>query len=616
MRQQGPTIIPPIGTEVTLSSKARRRARSAAFAAGAAVLAFCCWLAAHWPQPASAAPGDSNVVLIVTDDQTLEEMRGLPQTSALIGGQGVTFNRAYVNFPLCCPSRAAMLTGQYMHNNGVRGNGGKFGGWQRFVGTGSEANALPTWLDDAGYYNVEIGKYMNGYIGDPPPVPSGWDEWYGKYSEYDETVYGSRIYFNYKVLEDPPAAGGLPCPSGGPVVPGDPFTCSYGSSDPEYQTDIVGAKTVEAIDRLSGPGSPETPFFLKVDFNSPHSPYLPAPRNQGAHATTAIPAPVASNEEDVSDKPRFLRRLPALGKGKLEQIVERRRARLEMLMSVDDAVVAIMDRLEQEGQLENTYVIFTSDNGYFSGEHRIRQGKYLPHDAASHVPLLIRGPGIPAGASSNALVANTDIPTTIAEIAGATPSVPQDGLSLLPFAANPAATHHRGILLEGDTGPSIDDDGAETELDSAADAARLEAYYKKRRAQKRKLKQRCSKLKRKSPKRAVRCMRRGVGNLDQEPTDTTYKLRAPAFTSLRSDRYLLNLYSTGEVELYDMANDPAQLDSLHKNPRFKWVRKWMLAKLSGLANCRGAACSASIGIEPLPLKKKTKPQKKKRKKQA
>lgn len=584
----------------------RRSARRAAVAAAAGVLALCCWLGLRAPHSADAAPGEDNVVLIVTDDQTLEEMRGLPQTSALIGGQGVSFERAYVNFPLCCPSRAGMLTGQYMHNNGVRGNGGEFGGWQRFVGSGSEANALPTWLEDAGYYNVEVGKYMNGYaeqLANPPPVPPGWDEWYGKYSEYDDAVKGSRIYFNYRMREDPPATGGLPCPSGDPPVPGDVFTCSYGESDGEYQTDVVREKALEAIDRLSGPSSPQTPFFLKVDFNSPHSPYIPAPRNVGQHAASAIQAPIASNEKDISDKPRFLRRLPRLGKGKLSQIVTRRRQRLEMLMSVDDAVAAIVAKLEDEGQLADTYLIFTSDNGYFSGEHRIRQGKYLPHEPSSHVPLMIRGPGIPAGGSSQALVANTDIPTTIAAIAGATPSVPQDGLSLLPFATNPSASTARGILLEGDTGP-IDDDGAEQDAaDAAQDAARLQAYYRKRKAQKRKLKARCAKLKRKNAKLAIRCMKRGVANLEQEPTDSSYRLNAPAFTALRSNRYLLTLYSTGEQELYDMALDPAQLSSLHRNPRYKWVRKWMLAKLAGLANCEGAACSASLGIEPTPLKK-------------
>ncbi len=552
------------------------------------------------------------MVLITTDDQTLEEMRALPQVNSLIGGAGISFTRSYVSYPLCCPSRAALLSGQYMHNNGVRGNGGPQGGWHRFR-DGAEPRALPTWLAAAGYYNVEVGKYMNGYGGGSPPVPPGWDEWYGKYSEFDDDVAGGQIYYNYRLLEDPPAVGGVPCPDGEPTEPGEPFTCSYGQGESDYQTDVLRRKAVEAIDRLSGPASPQTPFFLKLDFNAPHSPYVPAPRHIGSQAGAQILPPGGSNEEDISDKPRFLRRLPKLGNGKLAQIVTRRRSRLEMLASVDEAVAEIVATLQDEGELANTYVIFTSDNGYFSSEHRIRQGKYLPHEPSSHVPLLMRGPGITAGTSSGELVSNVDLAATIAQIAGATPELPQDGRSLLPFAADPTARSQRGILLEADTGPGIDDDGTETPVPDD-DAQRLRAFYKKLKAQKRKINRRCNRLKRESPKRALRCKRDGVSNLEQEPTDTTYQLRAPAFTGLRSDRYVLHLYSTGEIELYDMAHDPDQLQSLHSNKRFAPVRKWMLAKLNVLAGCAGDSCAQSLGAEPKPLKMKRKKKKKTKKK--
>lgn len=584
-------------------SSQRTAARRAAATAGALLLACAALVALLGARDAGAAPGDPpNVVLITTDDQTLEEMRALPQTSALIGGQGVTFTRSYVSYPLCCPSRAALLSGQYMHNNGVRGNGGLYGGWHRFQ-SGAEPKALPTWLDDAGYYNVEVGKHMNGYDGSV--VPPGWDEWYGKFSEYDAAVAGGRIYYNYRLLEDPPATGGVPCPSGGPGVPGEPFTCSYGASPDDYQTDVLREKAVEAVDRLSGPVAPQTPFFLKVDMNAPHSPYVAAPRHVGLNAAAPVPPPTGSNEEDVRDKPRFLRRLPKLGKGKLNQIANRRRARLDMLASVDEAVAQIVNRLDAEGELDNTYVIFTSDNGYFSSEHRIRQGKFLPHEPSSRVPLMMRGPGITAGTSSGELVSNVDIAATVAEIAGASPTLVQDGRSLLPYATNATARSQRGILLEGDTGPGIDDEGVETPV-ADNDAQRLKAFYKKLKAKKRKINRRCNKLKRKSPKRALRCKRNGVNNLEQEPTDTTYKLRAPAYTGLRTDRWVLHLYSTGEIELYDMARDPSQLSSLHRNKRFAPIRKWMLAKLNVLAGCAGSACSQDLGVPPQPLKKKRK----------
>ena len=548
--------------------------------------------------------GKPNVVLLLTDDQTLEEMSGLPQTSSLIGGRGTTFSRAYVSYPLCCPSRAAILTGQYMHDNGVHGNSPPTGGWQRYDERGLEQRDLPNWLRGAGYHNVQVGKYLNGYNGSLPPA---WDEWYGKLSEYDPSVHGARLYFNYRVREDPPEDGGVPCPSGDPPSPGEPFTCHYGQDTADYQTDVLREMAVEAIHRLGDSSSGQTPFFLNVDFNAPHSPYVPAPRHQGSFAGLPITPPPGANEKNVSDKPFFLRRLPKLGNGKLIGIDNRRRSRLEMLRSLDDAVAAIVGALAAEGQLQNTYLIFTSDNGYFSGEHRIRQGKYLPHEPSSHVPLLIRGPGIPAGGTSGELVSNVDLASTIAQIAGATPQLAQDGRSLLPYAANPSLRSTRPILLEGDTGTNIDDEGAEgLSVQNQADFGR---FQKRLRHQKKKLRRRCKRLKRKSPKRAILCYRRGVRNIEQEPVDTVYKLQAPAYRGIRTDRYALHLYSTGEVELYDMWRDPYQLKAVSKNRRYRGVRKWLLARLAQLASCSGASCSAPLGAEPAPRKKKKKKRK-------
>src|SRR3954462_14117736 len=176
----------------------------------------------------------------------------------------------------------------------------------------------------------------------------------------------------------PPANGGVPCPSGDPPVSGQPFTCLYGDDPSDYQTDVFRDMAVEAIHRVGDAGGGQTPFFLNVDFNAPHSPYVPAPRHQGTLAGAPLAPEPGTNENNTADKPFFLRRLPRLGNGKLVAIDNRRRARLEMLRSVDDAVNSIVQALAAEGQLDNTYIVFTSDNGYFSGEHRIRQGKYLP----------------------------------------------------------------------------------------------------------------------------------------------------------------------------------------------------------------------------------------------
>jgi arylsulfatase A-like enzyme len=541
--------------------------------------------------------GKPNIVMLLTDDQTLEEMSGLPQTSSLIGGQGATFSRAYISYPLCCPSRAAILTGQYMHNNGVHGNSPPDGGWQRFHAEGLEQRDLPIWLQRAGYYNVQVGKYLNGYNGSLPP---GWNEWYGKLSEYDDSVHGGRLYFNYRMQEDPPADGGVPCPSDEPPSPGAPFTCHYGDDPADYQTDVFREMAVEAIHRIGDSSNGDTPFFLNVDFNAPHAPYVPAPRDQGTLAGIPLTPPPGLNEKNVSDKPFFLRRLPKLGNGKLTLIDNRRRSRLEMLRSVDAAVNAIVQALAAEGQLDNTYLVFASDNGYFNGEHRIRQGKYLPHDPSSHVPLMIRGPGIPAGGISSELVSNVDIAPTIAQLAGATPQLTEDGRSLLHYAEEPSLHTTRPILLEGDTGNNIDDEGAEGLVQNQGDYKR---FQKRLHRKKKKLRRRCKKLKRRSPRRALLCYRQGVRNIEQEPVDTFYKLHAPPYRGIRTDRYALFLYGTGEVELYDMWRDPYQLSSVAKNRRYRKVRKTLLADLDRLARCSGSGCTAGIGPDPRPAKK-------------
>lgn len=580
----------------------RRRAHwvSAAVLA-AALAAVVAGQSAFGTSATAQSSGKPNIVMLLTDDQTLEEMSGLPQTSSLIGGRGASFSRAYISYPLCCPSRAAILTGQYMHDNGVHGNSPPSGGWQRFRDEGLQQRDLPIWLQNAGYHNVQIGKYLNGYGGSPAPIPPGWDEWYGKVSEYDNSVHGGRLYFNYQMREDPPPVGGVPCPSGGPAVPGQPFTCHYGDDSADYQTDVFRQMAVEAIRRVGDPSTGDTPFFLNVDFNAPHSPYVPAPRHQGTLAGMPLTPPPGLNEKNTSDKPFFLRRLPKLGRGKLAQIDTRRRNRLEMLRSVDDAVSAIVQALAAEGQLDNTYILFASDNGYFSGEHRIRQGKYLPHEPSSHVPLMIRGPGIPAGGTSPELVSNVDIASTIAQLAGASPLLSQDGRSLLPYAQDPARRTTRPILLEGDTGNNIDDEGAEgLTTQNAADFAR---FQKRVRREKKRLRKRCKKLRRKSPRRAILCYRQGVRNIEQEPVDTIYKLQAPAYRGIRTDRYALFLYGTGEVELYDMWRDPDQLRSVSKNKRYRKVRKSLLADLDRLASCSGSSCSSELGPDPRPAKK-------------
>jgi N-acetylglucosamine-6-sulfatase len=511
---------------------------------------------------ARGATTGANVVLILTDDMPSSELASMPNVQSLIAAQGASFSQAYVSFPLCCPSRVTLLNGEYMHNHGVRGNFPPNGSWFKF--RPRESSALPGRLQDDGYYNVHIGKYMNFYsiVNGTLPVPAGWDEWYGKVSE-------DALYFDYQLIEktSPDAT---------------PRMTFYGDQPIDYQTDVFGKR---AVDFVNDSAVTRQPFWLNLWFNSPHGPFNPAPRDLYRLNGTALPPLPAFNEKDISDKPKWLRGeiRKRLRKRQIRVIENERRRQQEQLLSVDTAVGELILGLQSQGILDETYVIFTSDNGFFRGEHRIASGKYLPYDAASRVPLLIRGPGIPRGAVSNELVWNGDITQTIEQIASGSENPAADGRSLLPYAENPTLRSTRPILLEADTGP-----GPPSAESARASAARSRAA------------------------RVHLAGKRGVRNLDQEPNaiksgamksganniDT-----APAYRSIRTDRYAYTVYSNGQTELYDMKRDPAQLRSLAKDRRYRFVRRWLFGHLVLLSTCRGAGCRVELGPDPFPLPK-------------
>jgi N-acetylglucosamine-6-sulfatase len=507
---------------------------------------------------AKGASSGKNVVLILTDDMPTSALAAMPNVQSLLAAQGTTFNQAYVSFPLCCPSRATLLTGQYMHNHGVRGNVPPNGSWLRFIP--HESNALPVWLKNYGYHNAHIGKYLNFYAKEVGglPVPQGWDEWSGKISE-------DALYFNYQVIEK-----GAP-PSN------TPHLTFYGDQPSDYQTDVFRDQAVDFVRDLSGANEP---FLLDLWFNSPHGPFEPAPRDLYRRAGVGLPKLPAFNEKDISDKPKWFRKQAAhrLGKRQIKVIGNERRRQEEQLLSVDQAVAELVRALSDRGILDDTYIVFTSDNGFFRGEHRIAAGKFLPYDPSSRVPLLIRGPGIPHGAASDELVWLGDIPQTILNIASGTENPALDGRSLLPFAQDPARRTTRPVLLEGDTGGGIAEAGAARTSAARAKTAKVGVAGKS-----------------------------GVKNLDQEPNAIKSRSavkNAPAYRAIRTDRYLFVVYANGQTELYDMKRDPAQLQSLATDRRYRFVRKWLFSHLIPLSSCGGPSCRIEVGPEPRPLPKK------------
>jgi N-acetylglucosamine-6-sulfatase len=371
-----------------------------------------------------------NVLVIMTDDQTVESLRVMGQVKTLLADQGATFDNSFASFSLCCPSRATFLTGQYAHNHGVMGNAPPEGGYAKL----DNSNTLPVWLQRAGYHTVHVGKYLNGYPGsNRTHVPPGWTEWYGS---IDPSTYQ---FFNYTLNEN------------GRLV-------RYGSDPASYQADVYSRKAVDAIRRLA-PAAP--PFFLSVAFLAPHSggpresddprnfaTPVPAPRHRNRYASEPLPQPASFNEADVSDKPAGIRGRPLLGVQQIANVTESYRQRLESLLAVDEAVAAMVAALRETGELDRTLIVFTADNGFFHGEHRVPSGKVLLYEPSIRVPLIIRGPGIRPGQRVSELVANVDLAPTIVAATGAQALRVMDGRSLLPLARDPARRTGRDILIE------------------------------------------------------------------------------------------------------------------------------------------------------------------------
>jgi N-acetylglucosamine-6-sulfatase len=378
----------------------------------------------------SATPAQRpNIVVVMTDDQTVESVRVMANVRRLLAGQGTTFANSFVSFSLCCPSRATFLTGQYNHNNRVMGNQPPEGGYYAL----DSSNTLPVWLQRAGYYTAHIGKYLNGYgTRDPREIPPGWSEWRGS---VDPTTYR---FYGYTLNE------------GGTLR-------SYGSDPASYQADVYTEKALDVI-RRRAPGS--QPFFLSLAYLAPHSggprepgdPQMatpvPAPRHRDRFASEALPSSASFNEADVSDKPTSIRGRPVIPPRRVTQIREMYQQRLESLLAVDEGVERIVAQLQAVGELDNTIIVFTADNGFFHGEHRVPNGKVLHYEPSSRVPLILRGPGVPRGRTLSQMVANVDVAPTVVDAANATPGRRMDGRSLLPLLGDPGRSWGRDLLLQ------------------------------------------------------------------------------------------------------------------------------------------------------------------------
>ena len=343
-----------------------------------------------------------NIVFILTDDLDAESISVMPKLHSLLTERGTTFNNAFVTNPLCCPSRATFLRGQYSHNTKILSSSPQAGGHQKFHSLGLDRSTVATWLEDAGYDTFFAGKYMNGYD-DTKYVPPGWDRWFGWLGSYHSPDGKYRLNENGKIE-------------------------SY-NLDQIHDTDLLKEKAVSFIENQEGDGQP---FFVYLAPNAPHTPAYVAKRHEGMFSGRSLPSPPSFNEEDVSDKPKWVRRPKLSNKSSYKKTLgDLYRRRLGALQSVDGMVGALISTLRDTGQLDNTYFMFTSDNGYLLEEHRLT-GKRVAYEESIGIPFIVRGPDVPAQRVDH-LVINNDFAPTVAELAGVEPPSFVDGKSFVPL---------------------------------------------------------------------------------------------------------------------------------------------------------------------------------------
>jgi N-acetylglucosamine-6-sulfatase len=381
--------------------------RPLAAAVAVSSLVTVAW-AGRTPAPRPVRP--PNVLLVVTDDQTIDSLPSDPasmpwlQTQLADPSAGwLWFPQAVVSTPMCCPSRASILTGLDAAHTGVGGNldGDTF----------DESQTLAVWLHDAGYRTGLVGKYLNGYpFGRGPYVPPGWDRWFAKTNQAERTVY-----------------------EGFTVVDQTSFR-RVGTTPADYATDVLGR---EAVDFVRGAPAAQ-PWFLMFTPSAPHAPWIPAPRDVGRFADVRLPAPSDAVLNDVAGKPSWVRELAPIDAPRLAALQADRLAERETLLDVDRWLQELVEVVASRGELDRTVIVFLSDNGYAFGEHRW-QGKAAPYEPSIRVPLAIRSPWTP-GRTVGDLVANLDVAPTIADLAGVRLPWASDGLSLAPLVrGSPAA---------------------------------------------------------------------------------------------------------------------------------------------------------------------------------
>ncbi|HTZ85711.1 MAG TPA: sulfatase [Solirubrobacteraceae bacterium] len=472
--------------------------------------------------PTPRAAQAPNIVFVLTDDLAENLVNYMPHVLAM-ERSGVSFSNYFVTDSLCCPSRASILTGRYPHNTRVFDNSPPEGGYSVFHERGEERETFAVALQHRGYATALMGKYLNGYkpngaiaglgvgatAGDgasvavgaqgPAGVPPGWSEWDVAGDGYPE--YGYHMNSNGHVR-------------------------GYGYGPRDYLTDVIAGKGLAFIDRAA---ARRQPFMLELATFAPHSPYVPARRDYGEFPGLGAPRTPAFNQVG-QDEPAWLSRFEPLNARQIAQIDAKFRKRAQAVQAVDRMIGEVEAELQAKGIARNTYIVFSSDNGLHMGEHRLRPGKLTAFDTDIKVPLVVIGPGVPAGRTVRAMSENIDLCPTFEQLAGA-PVPPQvDGHSLVGLLHGRRAPGWRRAVLIEHHGRVLDP--GDPDLPT-----------------------------------------RGSGN-------------PPSYEALRTPRSLYVEYVTGEREYYDLRRDPFELDNLAARLRPGRMRR-LHAALVRMEHCYG-----------------------------
>lgn len=504
--------------------------------------------------------GRPNILVVMTDDQSLADVAKMPNVKRLLAAQGTTFADAIDSFPLCCPARATFITGQYAHNNGVGGNFYPYG----WYGMKDRENILPAWLQKAGYRTALIGKWLNGYgaLDAHGEVPAGFDIWRGllDVSAYDYYNFVMNQNGVLKTWGDADFARKLVEFANVEVIPVDPDNALatvlgkltelfgpppytyFGAQNPQdYSPDVTGKITEDLV---QAERNSTKPFFIWWAPAAPHREDVattlmgrpgpdprPAPRYADEASGYTLPRPPSFNEADFSDKPSNMRdQARSLTDAQIRQLQLDYEGRIGSLLAVDEHVAQLVKVLRDTNQLDNTLIVFLSDNGWLQGEHRIPGDKFLPYEESVRVPFILRGPGVPAGKTVHGQVSNIDFAPTLVDVAKAKAGRTMDGVSLMPTISHAKPPPNRASELEA-----------------------LAPLFQ--------------------------------GNIPVNAWDRPYK-------GVRTDRYKYVVYTeTGEEELYDLRKDPYELRNVVDDPSYAKIKASLTAKLTKLDRCKGGSCN-------------------------